>query len=76
MNKRINELAVEAGAQWRGGYVEQPNGDSVWQDRAKVDIADMDLAKFTEFLLDEAADEIREIDGNDYQTELFDAFDL
>jgi hypothetical protein len=53
MNERINELAVKAGAQWREGYVEQPNGDSVWQDRAKVDIADMDLAKFTESIVRE-----------------------
>jgi hypothetical protein len=53
MNKRIKELAVEAGAQWRGGYVEQPNGDSVWQDNAKVDIADMDLTNFAELILND-----------------------
>lgn len=54
--QRINELAVEAGAYWRPGYVEQPNGDLVWQERVNVDMVDMDLNKYTRLVVQECAD--------------------
>lgn len=51
--QRINELAVEAGAYWRDGYVEQPSGDHTWCEKAKVDTVDMDLNKYTKLVLNE-----------------------
>lgn len=54
--QRINELAVEAGAYWRPGYVEQPNGDSVWRERVNVDMVDMDLNKYSRLIVKECAD--------------------
>jgi hypothetical protein len=51
MNERINELAIKAGGIWRGGYVEQPNGDSVWTDRKFV--VDVDTEQFAELIVRE-----------------------
>ena len=56
MNERIRELAKQAGAHWCEGYVEQPNGDSVWQEKAKVDTDEMDLALFAELIVRECAE--------------------
>jgi hypothetical protein len=67
MNKRIKTLATQAGGEFYEGNAGSPTS---------IKFSEDELVKFVEFLLDEAADEIREIDGNDYQTELFDAFDL
>jgi hypothetical protein len=51
MNERINELAIQAGGIWQGGYVEQPNGDSVWTDRKFV--VDVDTEQFAELIVRE-----------------------
>lgn len=51
MNERINELAIKAGGIWRGGYVEKPNGDSVYTDRKFVSGGDMDVEQFAELLI-------------------------
>jgi hypothetical protein len=54
MNERINKLAIKAGGIWRGGYVEQPNGDSVWTDRKFV--VDVDTEQFAELIIRECAE--------------------
>ena len=51
--QKLNELAIQAGGIWRGGYVEQPNGDSVYTDQKWVDPVDMDLNKFAELIVRE-----------------------
>ena len=56
MNKRINELAVQAGGIWQGGYVEQANGDSVYADKKFVSGGDMDVEQFARLLVKECAD--------------------
>lgn len=47
----INELAIQSGGIWRGGHVEQPNGDSVWTEQKSVDLVDMDLNKFSKLMV-------------------------
>ena len=64
MNERIRQIAQSVGAPLRA-----EDGLPLYSDWN-------DFVKFAEFLLDEAADELRGIAGKDYQTELFDAFDL
>ena len=54
--QRINELAIQAGGIWRGGYVEQSNGDSVYTERKSVDMVDMDLNKYTKLVVKECAE--------------------
>lgn len=54
MKQRINELAIQAGGIWRGGYVDQPNGDSVWTDRKFV--VDVDTEQFAQLLINECTD--------------------
>ena len=56
MNERINELAVQAGGIWQGGYVEQDNGDSVYTDKKFVSGGDMDVEQFARLLIQECAD--------------------
>ncbi len=58
MNKRINELAVQAGGIWRGGYVEQANGDSVWTDRKFV--VDVDTEQFAQLMIAEFSDVVKQ----------------
>ena len=55
MNERINELAIQAGGIWQGGYVEQANGDSVYTDRKFVSGSDMDVEQFARLLVKECA---------------------
>ena len=54
MNERINELAIQAGGIWRGGYVEQHNGDSVWTDRKFA--VDVDTEQFARLLIQDCID--------------------
>jgi hypothetical protein len=63
MNNRINELAVQAGGIWRGGYVEQPNGDSVWTERKFV--VDVDTEQFARLLIQECASAVNSRDDSD-----------
>lgn len=56
MKNRINELAVQAGGIWQGGYVEQANGDSVYTDKKFVHGGDMDVEQFARLLVQECAD--------------------
>jgi hypothetical protein len=51
MNERINELAIQAGGVWRGGYVEQANGDSVYTEHKFVHGGDMDVEQFARLLV-------------------------
>jgi hypothetical protein len=60
MNERINELAIQAGGIWRGGYVEQANGDSVWTEQKFVHGGDMDVEQFARLLVKECADFVTE----------------
>lgn len=53
MNSKINEIAIKAGGIWRGGYVEQANGDSIWQEKKMVDPVDMDVEQFGQLLIAE-----------------------
>lgn len=64
----IKKHAVEAGAFLRPGYVEQPNGDSVWQEGVQIDHTDIDLQKFAELIVKECTnmlpeDSVRNADG-------------
>jgi hypothetical protein len=63
MSSRINELAIQAGGVWRGGYVEQPNGDSVWTDRKFV--VDVDTEQFAKLIVQECITVARGADGMD-----------
>ena len=54
MNERIEELAIQAGGVWSGGYVEQSNGNSVWTDKKFVE--DVDPEKFAELIMRECAE--------------------
>ena len=54
MNERIEELAIQAGGVWSGGYVEQANGNSVWTDKKFVE--DVDPEKFAELIVRECAE--------------------
>lgn len=56
MNKRIRELALQAGGIWRAGYVEQPNGDSVWVEKKSIDAGDMDVDQFAALILKDVVD--------------------
>jgi len=58
MNKRINELAIQAGGIWQGGYVEQANGDSVYTDRKFVHGGDMDVEQFARLLVKECMEQV------------------
>ena len=58
MNKRINELAIQAGGIWRGGYVEQANGDSVWTDKKFV--VDVDTEQFAQLMIAEFSDVVKQ----------------
>jgi hypothetical protein len=60
MNKRLNELAVQAGGIWRGGYVEQANGNSVYTERENVDTVDLDLHKFAMLVIQDYENDVRE----------------
>jgi hypothetical protein len=53
MNERIQQLAIEAGGIWQGGYVEQSNGDSVYTDKKFVGGGDMDVEQFAELIVKE-----------------------
>jgi hypothetical protein len=53
MTKRINELAIQAGGVWQGGYVEQANGDSVYTEKKFVHGGDMDVEQFARLLVKE-----------------------
>lgn len=64
---RIKELARQACGEFSEGFDGSPN---------TIKFSERALMQFAEFLLDDAADEIVQITGHDYQTELFDAFDL
>jgi hypothetical protein len=65
MNNRINELAVQAGGIWQGGYVEQANGDSVYTDKKFVSGSDMDVEQFARLLVKECMTVARGADGLD-----------
>ncbi len=53
MNERIQKLALQAGATWNEGYIEQPNGDSEWSDRAWIDHNFMNLEMFAKLIVQE-----------------------
>ena len=55
MNKRINELAIQCGGIWRGGYVNVPNGDSVYTDKKFVDGSELNVTQFAELIVQECA---------------------
>lgn len=59
--QRIKELAVQAGAYWKEGYVLQPNGDYVWQDKANINHCDMDINLFAGLVREEAYQEGYEV---------------
>ncbi len=60
MNKRINELAIQAGGVWQGGYVEQANGDSVYTDQKFVHGGDMDVEQFARLMVIEFSDVVKQ----------------
>jgi hypothetical protein len=54
MNNRINELAIEAGGIWQGGYVDNQAGDGVWTEQKFVHGGDMDVEQFARLLVEES----------------------
>lgn len=69
--QRINELAIQSGGIWRGGYVEQANGDSVYTDKKFVSGGDMDVEQFARLIVRECAQVAKlteEDDGDDYKS--------
>jgi hypothetical protein len=60
MNKRINELAIQAGGIWQGGYVEQANGDSVYTDKKFVHGGDMDVEQFAQLMIIEFTETVKQ----------------
>jgi hypothetical protein len=58
MNKRINELAIQSGGIWQGGYVEQANGDSVYTGHKFVHGGDMDVEQFARLLVKECLEQV------------------
>ena len=65
MNERIRELAEQAGGVWRGGYVEQANGDSVYTDKKFVSGGDMDVEQFARLIVRECANFVENIFDDD-----------
>jgi hypothetical protein len=59
MNTRINELAIQAGGIWRGGFVDHPNGSSVYTDRKFVHGGDMDVEQFARLLVKECSELVK-----------------
>ena len=60
MNERIQELAIQAGGVWKGSYVKNANGDSVWTEQTWLDPADMDLHKFAMLVIKDYKTDVRE----------------
>ena len=58
MNERIEELAIQAGGVWSGGYVEQANGNSVWTDKKFVE--DVDTEYFAKLIVRKCAEFARQ----------------
>jgi hypothetical protein len=65
MNQRINELAIQAGGIWQGGYVEQANGDSVYTEHKFVHGGDLDVEQFARLLVKECASVVNSMDDSD-----------
>jgi hypothetical protein len=56
MNQRINQLAIQAGGIWQGGYVDNHAGDGVWTEHKFVHGGDMDVEQFARLLVKEFCD--------------------
>jgi len=65
MNERINELAIQCGGIWRGGYVDAPNGDSVYTDKKFVDGSELNVTQFAELIVQECVKILVTGEGND-----------
>ena len=61
MNERINELAIQCGGIWRGGYVDAPNGDSVYTDKKFVDGSELNVTQFAKLIVQECMQLNRDI---------------
>lgn len=71
---RINNLAILAGGEWRGGYVEQPNGDLVYTDKKWVDICDADALVFARLVARECVELVLAYDDIPMAVEMADMF--
>ena len=74
MNERINELAIQCGGIWRGGYVDAPNGDSVYTDKKFVDGSELNVTQFAELIIKECMRLNRDIlceDNPDYLDDVY-----
>ena len=60
MNKRLKELAKQAGATLEKGYIELSDGQLMLSDNVDLDKSNMDLEKFAELIVRECADYITE----------------
>ena len=58
MSERINELAIQCGGIWRGGYVDAPNGDSVYTDKKFVDGSELNVTQFAELIVKECSKQL------------------
>ena len=74
MNERINELAIQCGGIWRGGYVDAPNGDSVYTDKKFVDGSELNVTQFAQIIIKECMSLNRDIlceDNPDYLDDVY-----
>lgn len=46
----IKKIAIECGGIWQGGFVEQPNGDSIYIVEKSINLGDIDMEHFTKLI--------------------------
>ena len=60
MNKRIEQLAVRAGATLEKGYIELSDGQLMLADNIDLDKTNLDLEKFAELLISAVMSEVKD----------------
>ncbi len=60
MNKRIEQLAVRAGATLEKGYIELSDGQFMLSDNIDLDKTNLDLEKFAELLISAVMAEVKD----------------
>jgi hypothetical protein len=60
MNKRIEQLAVRAGATLEKGYIELSDGQFMLSDNIDLDKTNLDLEKFAELLISAVMSEVKD----------------
>lgn len=55
MNKRILELAAQAGGVWQSGHARQPNGEHAYTEQKSIDPTGMCVETFAQLIVQEYA---------------------